>query len=54
MDSLKPIYDGDMECALCGWTESRRRFDRLLGVFIFELHRAEIAEGGVQLWIGVE
>jgi hypothetical protein len=31
----------------CGWTESSRCFDRLPGVLILELHRAEIAEGRV-------
>ena len=32
----------------CGWTESSLYFDRLLGVLILELHRAEIAECRVQ------
>jgi hypothetical protein len=32
----------------CGWTDSRGRFDRLPGVLFLELHRAEIAERGMQ------
>ena len=32
----------------CGWTGSGRGFDRLPGVLILELRRAEIAERGVQ------
>jgi hypothetical protein len=32
----------------CRWTGSGRGFDRLPGVLILELHRAEIAERGVQ------
>ena len=32
----------------CGWTKSSGSFDRLLGVLILELHRAEIAQSGVQ------
>ena len=32
----------------CGWTESSGCFDRLPGVLILELHRAEIAERAMQ------
>ena len=47
--------NGQISCAMLtlwsapsGWTESSRRFDRLPGVLILELHGAEIAKGRVQ------
>src|SRR4051794_24288098 len=38
----------------CGWTELSGSFDRLLGVLILELHRAEIAERGMKAFAVVD
>ena len=37
-----------LEFGPCGWTESSGSFDRLLGVLILELHRAEVTYSRVQ------